>query len=140
MAKKVVKKLKLMIPGGKAVPNQQLGPALGSAGINPGEFTKRFNDETKTRVGETVPTIIEVYDDRSYKLFYKTAPASEMILKAMSKEKGSGKPNTEKIGVISKAKVKEIAEKKLPDLNATDINAAMKIIEGSARSMGVDVK
>jgi len=140
VAKKVVKQLKLQIPGGKAVPGQALGPALGGAGINIGEFVKRFNDETKTRVGETVPTIIEVYDDRSYKMIYKTEPASQMILKAMGKEKGSGKPNTAKIGSISKAKIKEIAEKKMADLNATDINAAMKIIEGSARSMGVDVK
>lgn len=140
MAKKVVKKLKLQIPGGKAVPGQALGPALGGAGINIGEFVKRFNDETKTRVGETVPTIIEVYEDRSYKMFYKTEPASQMILKAMGKEKGSGKPNTAKIGTISKAKIKEIAEKKMIDLNAADIDAAMRIIEGSARSMGVDVK
>ncbi len=94
MAKKITKMLKLQIPGGKAVPGQALGPALGSAGINIGEFVKRFNDETKTRVGEMVPTIIEVYDDRSYKLIYKTEPASGMILKALGKEGGSGKPNS----------------------------------------------
>lgn len=140
MAKTVKKVLKLQIPGGKAVPGQALGPALGSAGINIGEFVKRFNDETKDRVGEVVPTIIEVYDDRSYKMIYKTEPASGMILKAMGKEKGSGKPNTSKIGTISKADIKKIAEKKMADLNAHDIDAAMKIIEGSARSMGVDVK
>jgi len=144
MAKKITKQLKLIIPGGKAVPGQQLGPALGSAGINIGEFVKRFNDETKTRVGEMVPTIITVFEDRTYKLTYKTEPASQMILKAMGKSgddlKGSGKPNTVKIGTISKAKIKEIAEKKMPDLNAATIEAAMKIIEGSARSMGVDVK
>lgn len=140
MAKKITKVLKLQIPGGKAVPGQALGPALGGAGINIGEFVKRFNDETKTRVGEIVPTIINVFEDRTYKMIYKTEPASQMILKAMGKEKGSGKPNTSKIGTISKAKIKEIAEKKMVDLNANDINAAMKIIEGSARSMGVDVK
>lgn len=140
MAKKVTKMLKLQIPGGKAVPGQALGPALGSAGINIGEFVKRFNDETKTRVGEMVPTIIEVYDDRTYKLIYKTEPASGMILKALGKESGSGKPNSAKIGTITKAQVKTIAEKKMADLNATDINKAMKMIEGSARSMGVDVK
>lgn len=140
MAKKLIKKLKLQIPGGKAVPGQQLGPALGGAGINIGEFVKKFNEETKTRIGETVPTIIEVYEDRSYKLIYKTEPASALILKAIGKEKGSGKPNTAKIGTISKAQIKTIAEKKMVDLNAGDINAAMKIIEGSARSMGVDVK
>jgi large subunit ribosomal protein L11 len=140
MAKKVTKVLKMQIPGGKAVPGQALGPVLGGAGINIGEFVKRFNDETKTRVGETVPTVVHVYDDRTYKMFYKTEPASKMILKVLGKESGSGKPNTAKIGTITKAQVKTIAEKKMPDLNAADINAAMKIVEGTARSMGVDVK
>jgi large subunit ribosomal protein L11 len=140
MAKKVTKVLKLQIPGGKAVPGQQLGPVLGGAGINIGEFVKRFNDETKARVGETVPTIVEVYEDRTYHLIYKTEPASNLILKVLKKEKGSGKPNTEKIGSITKAQVKEIAEKKMVDLNANDLDAAMKIISGTARSMGVDVK
>ena len=140
MAKKVTKILKLQIPGGKAVPGQALGPALGSAGINIGEFVKRFNDETKTRIGETVPTIIEVYDDRSYKMIYKTEPASQMILKVLKKEKGSGKPNSEKVGTLTKAQVKVIAEKKLADLNTSDVNAAMKMIEGTARNMGVEVK
>jgi len=140
MAKKVTKVLKLQIPGGKAVPGQALGPALGSAGINIGEFVKRFNDETKDRVGETVPTVIEVFDDRTYKMTYKTEPASQMILKAMGQEKGSGKPNTAKIGSISKAQVKEIAEKKMPDLSAASVEAAMRTIEGTARNMGVEVK
>jgi large subunit ribosomal protein L11 len=140
MAKKVTKMLKLQIPGGKAVPGQALGPALGGAGINIGEFVKRFNDETKTRVGETVPTVIEVYDDRTYKMFYKTEPASQMIIKTLKIEKGSGKPNSAKVGTITKAQVKAIAEKKLPDLNTTDISAAMKMVEGTARNMGVDVK
>lgn len=140
MAKKVTKVLKLQIPGGKAVPGQALGPALGSAGINIGEFVKRFNDETKTRVGETVPTVIEVFDDRTYKMTYKTEPASQMILKAMGKEKGSGKPNTAKIGTITKAQVKTIAEKKMPDLSAASMEAAMRTIEGTARNMGVEVK
>lgn len=140
MAKKVTKMLKLQIPGGKAVPGQALGPALGSAGINIGEFVKRFNDETKDRVGETVPTIIEVYDDRSYKMIYKTEPASQMIIKALGIEKGSDKPNTAKVGTLTKAQVKAIAEKKLADLNTSDINAAMKTVEGTARNMGVEVK
>jgi large subunit ribosomal protein L11 len=140
MAKKVTKMLKLQIPGGKAVPGQALGPALGQAGINIGEFVKRFNDETKTRAGEIVPTIIEVYDDRSYRMIYKTEPASKMILKALGKESGSGKPNTVKVGTLTKAQVKTIAEKKFADLNTTDINAAMKMVEGTARNMGVDVK
>ena len=140
MAKKVTKILKLQIPGGKAVPGQALGPVLGGAGINIGEFVKRFNDETKDRVGDIVPTVVEVYDDRTYGMTYKTEPASNLILKVLGKEKGSGKPNTVKVGSITKAQVKAIAEKKMADLNATDIDAAMKIIEGSARSMGVDGK
>lgn len=140
MAKKITKMLKLQIPGGKAVPGQQLGPALGSAGINIGEFVKRFNDETKTRIGELVPTVIQVFDDRSYKLIYKTEPASKMLLKALGKESGSGKPNSVKIGTVTKAQIKTIAEKKMADLNTSDINAAMKMVEGTARNMGVEVK
>ena len=140
MAKKVVKVLKLQIPGGKAVPGQQLGPVLGSAGIPIGEFVKRFNDETKNRMGETVPTVVEIFDDKTYKLTYKTEPASALILKALSKEKGSGTPNTAKIGTLSKSQVKEIAEKKMPDLNANDLESASRIVAGTARSMGVDVK
>jgi large subunit ribosomal protein L11 len=140
MAKKVVKILKLQIPGGAAVPGQQLGPVLGSAGINIGEFVKRFNEETKERRGETVPTVVEVFDDRTYKMSYKVEPASALILKALGKEKGSGTPNTNKIGTLSKAQVREIAEKKMPDLNASDLDAAAKIIAGTARNMGVDVK
>ncbi len=139
MAKKITKKLKLMIPGGKAVPGQQLGPALGGAGINIGEFVKRFNDETKTRVGEIVPTIINVFDDRSYVMIYKTEPASQMINKILGIEKGSGEPNKKKVGKITKAQVQEIAEKKMVDLNAKDLAGAMKIIEGTCKSMGVDV-
>lgn len=140
MAKKIVKVLKLQIPGGKAVPGQALGPVLGGAGIPIGDFVKRFNDETKDRVGETVPTVVEVYDDRSYAMTYKIEPVAALILKAIGKEKGSGKPNTSKIGVLSKAKAKEIAEKKMPDLNAGSLEAAEKIVAGTARSMGVDVK
>jgi len=140
MAKKITKVLKLQIPGGKAVPGQSLGPVLGGAGINIGEFVKRFNDETKARMGEVVPTIVNVFEDRTYQLIYKTEPAANLILKALGKEKGSGTPNTAKIGTITKAQVKAIAEKKMADLNANDIDAAMKIIAGSARSMGVEVK
>ena len=140
MAKKVVKVLKLQIPGGAAVPGQQLGPVLGSAGIPIGDFVKRFNDETKNRKGETVPTVVEIFEDRSYKMTYKTEPASAMILKALGKEKGSGVPNTSKIGTLSKVQLKEIAEKKMVDLNANDVEAASQIIAGTARSMGVDVK
>ena len=140
MAKKVIKVLKLQIPGGKAVPGQALGPVLGGAGLNIGEFVKRFNDETKDRVGDIVPTIVDIYDDRTYKLTYKTEPAANLILKVLGKEKGSGTPNTAKIGTLTKAQVKEIAEKKMTDLNANDLEAAIKIISGTTRSMGVEVK
>ena len=140
MAKKITKKLKLQIPGGKAVPGQQLGPALGGAGINIGDFVKRFNDDTKARVGEIVPTIVEVYEDRTYALIYKTEPASQMVLKAIKVEKGSGENLKKKAGSISKAQIREIAEKKMVDLNAASVEAAMKIIEGTCRSMGVEVK
>lgn len=140
MAKKIIKTIKLQIPGGKAVPGQQLGPALGGAGINIGEFVKRFNDETKNRVGETVPTVVNVFEDRTYKLIYKTEPASIMVLKALKLEKGSGENLKTKAGSISKSQIKEIAEKKMADLNAASVEAAMRIIEGTCRSMGVEVK
>ena len=140
MAKKIIKVLKLQIPGGQAVPGQQLGPVLGSAGIPIGEFVKRFNDETKNRIGETVPTVVEIHEDKSYTLTYKTEPASALILKALGKEKGSGTNITLKVGTLSKSQVKEIAEKKMPELDASHIEAASKIITGTARSMGGDVK
>ena len=140
MAKKVVKILKLQIPGGQAVPDQQLGPVLGAADIPIGEFVKRFNDETKNRKGETVPTVVQIFEDRRYTLIYKTEPASALILKALGKEKGSGTNVTLKVGTLTKAQLKEIAEKKMADLNANDVEAASKIIAGTARSMGVEVK
>lgn len=140
MAKKITKRLKLVIPAGKATPAPPIGPALGQAGINIGDFTKKFNDATKAMVGDIVPVEVIVYEDRTYDFILKTPPASNLILKAIGKEKGSGKPNTVKVGTITKAQIKAIAEKKLPDLNTTDVNAAMRIIEGSARNMGVDVK
>lgn len=140
MAKQLIKKLKLVVPGGKATPAPPIGPALGQAKVNIGEFVNRFNAGTKDRMGELVPTEVYVYDDKTFELVFKTPPASSLILKAIGKEKGSGKTPAEKAGTITKAQIKAIAEKKLPDLNANDLNAAAKIIEGSARSMGVDVK
>ena len=140
MAKKILKQLKLQVPAGKATPAPPLGPSLGQAGINIGEFTNKFNEETKDRMGEIVPVIITVYEDRSFGLEYKKAPASFMILKALGVEKGSGNNITKKVGTITKDQVKQIAEDKMDDLNANDVEAAMKIIEGSARSMGVEVK
>lgn len=140
MAKKVVKKLKLQIPAGKANPAPPVGPALGQAGVNIGEFVTRFNAATNTMMGDIVPVEISVFDDRTFDFILKTPPATSLILKAIKQESGSGKPNQKKVGTITKAQVREIAEKKMPDLNANSIEAAMKIIEGSARSMGVDVK
>lgn len=140
MAKKVTKKLKLVIPAGKANPAPPVGPALGQAGINIGEFVKRFNDATSKMIGDIVPAEISVYEDRTFDFVLKTPPASSLILKAIKVEKGSGKNVAKKAGTISKAQIREIAEKKLSDLNTTDINAAMKIIEGQCRSMGVEVK
>lgn len=138
--KKPVKKLKLTVEAAKANPAPPIGPALGQAKVNIGEFVTRFNEGTKNMKGDLVPVEISVYEDRTFDLVFKTPPATSLILKAVGKEKGSGKPNITKIGVISKAKVREIAEKKLKDLNANSVEAAMKIVEGSARSLGVDVK
>jgi large subunit ribosomal protein L11 len=140
MAKKIIKKVKVLAPAGKATPAPPLGPTLGQAGVNIGDFTKKFNDATKDKIGDMIPVVITVYEDRSYTFVLKTPPASSLILKALKKDKGSGKPNLSKVGSISKAQLKEIAEKKMPDLNANTVEAAMKIIAGSARSMGVDVK
>ncbi|MFO0718677.1 MAG: 50S ribosomal protein L11 [Candidatus Paceibacterota bacterium] len=140
MAKKVTKKLKLVIAAGKANPAPPIGPALGQAGVNIGEFVKQFNDKTKEMMGDIVPVEISVYEDRSFSFVLKTPPASSLILKAIGAERGSGTNKTKKAGKISKAKIREIAEKKMVDLNAHDLDAASKIIAGSARSMGVDVE
>jgi large subunit ribosomal protein L11 len=138
--KKPIRKLKLTIEGGKATPAPPTGPALGQAKVNIGEFVTRFNAATKDMKGDLVPVTVLVYEDKTFQLILKSPPASNLILKAIGKEKGSGKANVSKAGVITKAQVRTIAEKKLKDLNANDVEAAMKIIEGSARSMGVDVK
>lgn len=140
MAKKVVKKIKIIAQGGAAVLTPAMGQVLGPAGINIGEFVKKFNEASKEMRGDMVPAEISVYEDRTYDFVLKTPPTSSLILKALGKEKGSGKPNTEKVGALTKAQVKDIAAKKMPDLNANDPEAAQKIVEGSARSMGVDVK
>lgn len=140
MAKKITKVIKLIAPAGKATPAPPLGPVLGQAGVNIAEFTQRFNADTQSRMGELVPVVLTVYEDRTFSMEYKVAPASDLIKKAAGIASGSGSNLTKKAGSITKAQVKEIAEKKMPDLNATDIEGAMKIIEGSARSMGVEVK
>ncbi len=140
MAKKIVKKIKLQIKGGQATPAPPVGTALGPAGINIGEFVTKFNDATKEMRGDVIPVEISLYEDRSYDFVLKTPPASRLILKSMGIEKGSGKNLVKKAGAITAAQVREIAEKKMPDLNAASIEAAERIIAGTARSMGVDVK
>jgi large subunit ribosomal protein L11 len=140
MAKKVVKKIKIVANGGAATLTPAMGQVLGPAGINIGEFVKKFNEASKDMKGDMVPAVISVYEDRSYDFVLKTPPVSSLILKAIGVEKGSGKPNLSKVGTLSKAQVKEIATRKLPDLNTDDVVVAEKIVAGSARSMGVDVK
>ncbi len=140
MAKEVTKKIKLQIQGGKANPAPPLGPALGQAGVNIGEFVNQFNERTKEMMGEIVPVVISVYEDRSFDFVTKTSPASRLILKAIGQKKGSGKNLVKRAGTITKDQIKQIAETKMEDLNANDIEAAMKIIEGTAKSMGVEVK
>lgn len=139
MAKKVEKKIKLQIPAGKATPAPPVGTALGPAGINIGDFVNKFNTATRDMMGDMIPVEVLVYSDRSFDFIMKTPPASNLILKAIGAEKGSGKNLTAKAGKITKAQVRAVAEKKMPDLNTTDIEAAMRTIEGTARSMGVDV-
>lgn len=139
-AKKITKKIKLQIAAGKATPAPPLGPALGQAGINIGDFVTKFNAATSKMMGDTVSVVISVFEDRTYDFEIKTPPTTGLILKAAGVEKGSGKVPTTKAGKITKAQLKEIAEKKMPDLNAKDIEGAMNIVAGSARSMGIDIK
>ena len=139
MAKKITKKLKLQISGGKATPAPPVGPALGQAGINIGDFVTKFNAATAKMMGDVIPVEITVYEDRSFTFICKVSPVSRLILKALGKDKASTKPGTQKAGSLTKAQVREIAEKKMPDLNAASIEAAMKTVEGTARSMGVTV-
>ncbi|MBD3392661.1 MAG: 50S ribosomal protein L11 [Chitinivibrionales bacterium] len=139
MAKKVIAQIKLHIPGGKANPAPPVGPALGQAGVNIMEFCKAFNAKTKDANGMITPVVITVYADRSFTFITKTPPASVLILKELGIDKGSAVPNKEKVGSIRGDQIRKIAEIKMPDLNAGDIDAAVKIVAGTARSMGVDV-
>ena len=139
MAKKVVALIKLAIPAGKANPAPPIGPALGQHGVNIMAFCKEYNAKTSDKVGLVVPVEISVFEDRSFTFILKTPPASVLIKKAIGIEKGSGQPNKEKVGSITRSQIKELAETKMPDLNANDIEAAMRIVEGTARNMGVTV-
>ncbi|MCD8232822.1 MAG: 50S ribosomal protein L11 [Cloacibacillus porcorum] len=139
MAKKVIGELKLQLPAGKATPAPPVGPALGQRGINIMEFVKAFNAKTADQVGMIIPVVITVYADRSFSFILKTPPASVLIKKAAGKEKGSSVPNKDKVGKLTKKQVQDIAALKIPDLNANDIEAAMKMIEGTAHSMGIEI-
>jgi len=140
MAKKILTVIKLQIRGGQANPAPPVGPALGQHGLNISEFCQKFNEATRDRMGDVVPVEITVYADRSYTFITKTPPASELIKKYAKIEKGSGKPLTNKVGTITEAQLREIATIKMPDLNARDVEAAAKIIAGTARQMGVEIK
>ena len=139
MAKEVTAKIKLQCPGGQATPAPPVGPALGQHGVNIAEFVKRFNDATKEQPGMILPVEISVFSDRSFDFIIKSPPAAVLLKKAAGVLKGSGEPNMEKVGTVTKAQVKEIAETKMEGLNAASIEAAMRIIEGTARSMGLVV-
>lgn len=140
MAKKVEKVVKLQIPAGKANPAPPVGPALGQAGVNIMAFTKEFNARTQEQVGLIIPVEIYVYEDRSFTFITKTPPATVLLKKAAGIEKGSGEPNKNKVATVTKDQVREIANTKMPDLNAADEEAAMRIVEGTARSMGIVVE
>lgn len=140
MAKKVANVVKLQIPAGKATPAPPVGPALGQAGINIMGFTKDFNARTADQAGMIIPVVITVYEDRSFDFITKTPPAAVLLKKAAGVESGSGEPNAKKVATVTKDQVKQIAETKMQDLNAADVEAAMRMIEGTARSMGFTVE
>ena len=140
MAKKVVKQVKLQIPAGKASPAPPVGPALGQAQVNIMGFCKEFNARTADQAGLIIPVVISVYEDRSFTFITKTPPAPVLLLKAAKVDKGSGVPNKTKVATVTKDQVREIAETKMPDLNAANVEAAMRMVEGTARSMGITVQ
>lgn len=139
MAKKVIGLIKLQIPAGKATPAPPVGPALGQHGVNIMGFCKEFNERTNKQAGNIIPVVITVYQDHSFTFITKTPPASDLIKKACKIEGGSGRPNTQKVAQLTKAQLKEIAELKMPDLTAADMDAAMSMIAGTARSMGITI-
>jgi len=140
MAKEVKAQVKLQITAGKANPAPPVGTALGPHGVNMQDFCNQYNDKTKNLGDDIIPVVITIYKDRSFDFILKTPPAAELLKKAAGIKSGSGQPNLKKIGKITKAQLKSIAEQKMPDLNANDVNAAMKIIEGTARQMGIEIK
>jgi len=140
MAKKIKSIVKVQIEAGKATPAPPIGPSLAPHGINLSEFCKQFNDMTKDQMGFVIPVEITVYEDRTYELRLKKPPVSNLIKKAIGVEKGSGEPNKKKVGTITKAQIKEIAEMKMPDLNTDNLESAMKMVEGTAKGMGVEIK
>ena len=140
MAKKVLTKIKLQIPAGQASPAPPVGPALGQHGVNIMEFCKAFNAQTQAAGSTIVPVEITVFEDRSFTFITKTPPAAVLLREALGIDKGSGEPNRDKVGTVTRDQVRTIAETKMPDLNANDVDAAMKIIEGTARSMGIEVE
>ena len=140
MAKKVIGQVKLQIPAGAATPAPPVGPALGQAGVNIMDFVKNFNARTASQQGLIIPVVVTVYADRSYTFITKTPPAPVLLRKAAGVEKGSGTPNKSKVGKVTRAQVEEIARTKMPDLNAASLEAAVKTIEGTARSMGIEVQ
>ena len=139
MAKKIKAIVKVQIPAGKATAAPPVGTALGPHGINMGQFIKEYNERTASLAGTVVPAVVTIFEDRSYTFVTKSPPAADLIRREAGLEKGSGKPNKEKVGKISRAQVKKIAETKLADLNATSLEGAMKMVEGTARSMGVEI-
>jgi large subunit ribosomal protein L11 len=139
MAKKEVAKIKLQLPAGKANPSPPVGPALGQHGVNIMEFCKAYNAKTQDQIGMTIPVVITVYADRSFSFITKTPPASVLLVKAAKVEKGSGEPNKNKVGKVTRAQIEEIAKLKMQDMTAKDLDAAMNTIMGTARSMGLDV-
>jgi len=139
LAKKLIKVVKLQIPAGKATPAPPVGPALGQAGINIMGFVKEFNERTAPQMGLIIPVVVSVYQDRSYTFILKTPPAAILLKKAAGIESGSGEPNKKKVAKVTRAKVQEIALAKMPDLNAASIEAAMRMVEGTARSMGIEI-
>ena len=140
MAKKEIGKIKLQLPAGQAKPAPPVGPALGQHGVNIMEFCKAYNAKTQDSAGLVIPVEITVYADRSFSFITKTPPAATLLLKEAGLDKGSGEPNTTKVGKVSKDQVKKIAEIKMPDLNAANVESAMRMVEGTARSMGIEIK